>query len=144
MCTRVDTCINNHFSFKIFPLNPALKNIWTRAWASILLRCYILVFVSIYPAFFLKVYSYWFMPYNFQFELSLQQNVNLKTSTMKRIHPRLMAWNKCLFHAWRVLHLKKLQQKLFKARIMGKHIIILSQKIHLKILSLNIFNGIKV
>ena len=22
MCTRVDTCINKHFSFKVFPLNP--------------------------------------------------------------------------------------------------------------------------
>ena len=34
MCTRVGTCINKHFSFKIFLLNPhpSLKNFWILAW----------------------------------------------------------------------------------------------------------------
>ena len=35
MCTRVDTCINKHFSFKIFLLTPPpLKNFWIRACSS--------------------------------------------------------------------------------------------------------------
>ena len=32
MCTRVDTCISNHYSFKISSSTPTLKKLWMRAY----------------------------------------------------------------------------------------------------------------